>query len=409
MADAADALTVIRVTRGTGFRVQAPAGGLTNAANGAAPFGLAATAGRGRSRRASRRPSRTTSRPATSASGSRSPTPTSSSPFAADEPSFRSIARTNAVEVSAVINRQLVAADVPVRASSRQYAGGTNDAIRLSSLRARRASPSRGTAGLLGLNTAAATNQRTTPIASRGPWNLTPPGAGPRQLEIHATSTRRDPSRPADARVREPGGRQRRGDQGRDQPAARQQGGLTTLVAEPLVVALSVRRSSTEGVGARAVTGGFAVADLVGSKDAIAAADRPARFRVPSPRRTPTGSRRARRTSSTSAWRTSAPCASTPARVRLFELTVPAAPGAVTRSEPAFGSVDQPLAPGESAIVEVPFDLDARPSGSRVFILAVADLAAAALDPPASLPSLDEWHRFCLEHPSAAIRELVVA
>ena len=98
-----------------------------------------------------------------------------------------------------------------------------------------------------------------------------------------------------------------------------------------------------------------------------------------------------------------------PGRVRLFELTVPAGADAVARTDPAFGSVDQPLSPGDSAIVDVPFDLDGRPSGSRVFILAVADLAAAALDPPPSLPSLDEWHRFSLEHPSAAIRELIVA
>ena len=56
----------------------------------------------------------------------------------------------------------------------------------------------------------------------------------------------------------------------------------------------------------------------------------------------------------------------------------------------------------------MPFDLDARPSGSRVFILAVADLAATPLDPPASLATLDDWHAFCLQHPAAAIRELVV-
>ena len=307
VADAADALTVIRVTRGTGFRVQAPTGGLTNAANGAAPFGLAATAAAVLEARFA------TPEPYNLSAGDVGfrltfAHPDVVVPFAADEPSFANIARTDAVEVGAVVNRQLVAADVPVRASSRQYAGGTNDALRLSSLRAATFTVG-GTAALFGLNTGTATNQRTTPIASRGPWDLTPPGAGPRQLEIHATSSleiRLGPQTPefgnpaavSAAEVRAAINRQI------------QQGGLSTLAAEPLVVALSVRRSSTEGVGARAVTGGFGVADLVGSRTR----SRPATGRRGSARwrrTTPTGSRPARPTTSTCAWRTSAPCAST--------------------------------------------------------------------------------------------------
>jgi hypothetical protein len=96
-----------------------------------------------------------------------------------------------------------------------------------------------------------------------------------------------------------------------------------------------------------------------------------------------------------------------PARVRVFELTVTAT--TVGRSDAPLGSDNPELAPGESAIVEVRFDLDARPSGSRVFVLAVADLEGTPVDPPPSLPSLGDWHRFSLEHPQAAIRELVVA
>jgi hypothetical protein len=171
-------------------------------------------------------------------------------------------------------------------------------------------------------------------------------------------------------------------------------------------VVLSVRRSATEAAGTRAVTGGYAVADLVTSPSAIPPADRAARFGALAAhdddrlvasqpnflyvRVANAGTVRAE-----------------PARVRLFELSVGAPPS--RRSEPALGSATQPLAPGESGVVEVQFDPGAREHGSRVFVLVVADLAATPADPPPDLPTFEAWHAYTLAHPSTAIRELVVA
>jgi hypothetical protein len=403
---AVDALTVIRVTRGTGFRVQAPTDGSANAANGAAPFGLAATAAAVLEARFAR------------------PEPYDLSggdvgfrlsfvhdvvviPFTASEPAFRNIARTDAIEVAAVINRALVAADVPVRATSRNWsvAGvGANNAVRLDALRGARFTVD-GTAGLLGLNVGTATARSETPLAQRGPWNLAPPAAGPRELRLHVTTAvgirlgRRTPelANPAAAtavEVRAAINRQLA------------QGGLTTVVAEPLRVALSVRRSATEGAKSRSVTGGYAIADLVCSASAIDLEDRPERFRVLAAHdadRLVAGRENFLyvRVANVGTVRVA------PARVRVFELTVTATP--VARGDAPLGSGNPELAPGESAMVEVSFDLDARPSGSRVVVLALADLEDASLDPPSSLPTLEDWHRFSLEHPQAAIRELVVA
>jgi hypothetical protein len=324
-------------------------------------------------------------------------------PFRADDPTFRNIARADAVDVAAVVNRALVAAGVPVRASNRAYKGGSNDAVRIAALRDARFSVA-GTAGLLGLNTAA-TTRRVTPIGNRGPWDLTPPNAGPRELRIQATTTVdvrlgpgtpeiRNPAAAAAAEVRAAINRQIA------------QAGLETIVADPLEVALSVRRSVTEAVGSRVVSGGFAIADLVGSPDPIPEAGREARFRVLAAhdldRLAPShGNLIYVKVSNTGTVRLDA------ARVRLYELAVTTTP--VTGGGAPFGTVTAALAPEASAILEVPFGLDARPSGSRVFVLAIADTADAPLDPPPTFPSLDEAHGFCRDNAGAAIRELVVA
>jgi hypothetical protein len=276
--------------------------------------------------------------------------------------------------------------------------------VRLDALRGARFTVD-GTAGLLGLNVGTATARRETPLAQRGPWDLRPPPAGPRELRVHVTTAvdirlgRRTPelANPAAATAVEVRAAINR------QVA---QGGLTTVVAEPLRVALSVRRSATEGAGSRSVTGGYAIADLVGSANAIDVEDRPGRFRVivaHDADRLVAGRENFLyvRVANIGTVRVA------PARVRVFELAVTASP--VARGDAPLGSDDSELAPGGSAIAEVRFDLDARPSGSRVFVLAVADLEDAPLDPPPSLPSLGDWHRFSLEHPQAAIRELVVA
>jgi hypothetical protein len=104
------------------------------------------------------------------------------------------------------------------------------------------------------------------------------------------------------------------------------------------------------------------------------------------------------------------------ARVRLYELEPAAAPAPVPRGDP-FGTAIHELAPGESAvlapgesvILEVPYDLGARDSGSRIFVLALADDESATLDAPDTLPGLEGWHTFALHQPAVALREFVVA
>jgi len=91
-----------------------------------------------------------------------------------------------------------------------------------------------------------------------------------------------------------------------------------------------------------------------------------------------------------------------PARVRAFEVGTPATP------LPVLADVNQVLAPGDAAIVELAFNPGARTSGARLFALVVVDTVADALEPPV-FGSLDEAHGFCLEHAGAALRELVVS
>jgi hypothetical protein len=179
-------------------------------------------------------------------------------------------------------------------------------------------------------------------------------------------------------------------------------GGAIGIEAAPRRLALSVRRSATEAAPTRVVSGGYALADVVASSAQIAdAAVRARRLRTVAAhdRDAVTASQRNflyARVGNVGTVRTD------PARVRVFEV------GTQTTPAPVLATANQALAPGDAAIVELPFDLDARTTGDRVFALVVVDTAAEALDPP-DFSSLEEAHTFCLQHPAAALRELVVA
>src|SRR5262249_34827690 len=65
---------------------------------------------------------------------------------------------------------------------------------------------------------------------------------------------------------------------------------------------------------------------------------------------------------------------------------------------------------GSSGVALVTWDVPALAAGSRAFVRAAADTAGDPLDPPAAgaITSLEEAHAFCLQHPTAALREFVV-
>jgi photosystem II stability/assembly factor-like uncharacterized protein len=176
--------------------------------------------------------------------------------------------------------------------------------------------------------------------------------------------------------------------------------------AERRSLRLSVRRSATEAAATKVVSGSYALADIVGSPDEIPSADeRLTRLRALAAhdRDALTAGQRNFlyvRVANIGTVR------GNPARVRVFEVGA-ASPFAVTGQQ--ISSATEELGVGQSAVVEVPFELDDRPSGARVLVLAVADTETEALDPPQHFDSLDGAHRFCLDSTAAAMRELVVS
>ena len=413
IVDAADDdRIVLRADDRTGFTIAAPGGGLGNAANGAAPFGLAAAAV-----------------PTTLAEFARSgPYNLSAAPvrafrlrathnvtitFAPGDPAIRNIGAAFADEVAAVINRSMVDAGVPVRASGRQYPNNFQDALAVTPIGGAELTFAAAStaAGPLGMatgvtRTAAAGQSFITPFASRGPFNLTPPGSGvPRTLVctvvvnglIQFPPTTKEIPTPATATARQVRAAINR--------QCREAG--IAAIAEPRRRGLSVRRTSTEAAGTRVVTGGFGLGDLVvvpGAEVAVGA-DRQALFDVIT-----TWGRDVIAPSATN--RLYLRSANTgnvdlaAVRHRLFEVTLEpfgvAAVGA---------TATEPRVAGESGVAVMTWDVGAAAAGSRVFVIAVADTTAEPLDPTAAgvVTSLGDAHTFCIAHSNAALREFVVA
>jgi hypothetical protein len=256
----------------------------------------------------------------------------------------------------------------------------------------------------LGL-TATQAQDKFTPIGNPGPWNMAP-SPNPLALRIVVTAAVEirlgpgipglpDPPNSTAAEVRAAINRQLA------------IGGAAGVEAAPRRPTFAVRRSASEAAATRVVTGSYALAEIVATTAQIpAAADRVARLRAlaAQDRDTVTASTRNflyTRVANVGTVR------GTPARVRIFEIGTAATPLPV--ANPANANATPTLAVGDSAVVEIPFDLDARPSGARVFALAVVDTTADPLEPPPTFGSLDDAHRFCLDHAGAAIRELIVS
>jgi hypothetical protein len=187
------------------------------------------------------------------------------------------------------------------------------------------------------------------------------------------------------------------------------QGGLGSIVAEPVRRALAVRRSPNESAGRRDTLGGLALADLVATGGAVAGDDaRRALFDVVGTHGLDTIAGGADnhfylRSSNTGN------VAEAAVRHRLLLLNVGVSPvtGAVLAPP-----VVQPIAAGASIIVEFVRAVPAVPAGERRFIVAIADVDADGrrLELPtdaANAANLDAIHAFCIANPNAAIREFV--
>jgi len=395
----------------SGFTVAAPGGNLGNAANGAAPFGLSATAV------ATPTVEFATAGPYNLSGGAVTAfrvrvTHDVTIPFSVGDPAIRNLAAAFADEVAQVVNRSMIDAGIPVRADSRTYPGNFQDALAVTPIGGAELtfSAAGNAAGRLGMaigvtRTAAQGQSFITPFANRGPFNLTLATPGVDRTLVCTVVVNALIQFPATTKeipsLAEASAHQVRAAINRQ---CREAG--IGVVAERRRRGISVRQTSTEAAGTKVVTGGFGLGDLVvvpGAEVAVGAA-RDALFDVVTTwgrdvlvhsatnrlylRSTNTGN-----------------VALAAVRHRLFQVTPD--PVGVT----AVGTtVDEPRAPGVSGVAALSWDVGALEVGSRMFVLAVADTAADPVDPtlPASITSLEAAHAFWRAHPNAAIREFVV-
>ncbi len=400
---------VLRSVTGAGFTVAA-ASGSGNAANGAAPFGIS-VAGAPIQRLEFPIAGPYDLTPATRAFRLRV-THNVTVTFAVDDPAIRNIGRAFADEVAAVINRSMIDVGIPVRSDGRAYDSGFQDALAVTPLGGAQLTFAAGStaAGRLGLATgvtrsAAANQSFVTPFANRGPFNLTPNAGNPRALVCvvvvdaliqFPVTTKEIPSLGAATarQVRAAINRQCR------------EAGIG-VVAERRRHGLAVRRTPTEAVASRVVTGGFGLGDLVVVPGAEVAAGvvRDALFAVGAARGVDalapsTTNRLYLRSANTGNVDVAA------VRHRIFEVTP--TPFAIVE---VGVTVSEPRTAGSSGVAALTWDVPARASGSRVFVLAVADTPADPLDPTAAtegITSLHGAHDFCVRHPNAAMREFEV-
>jgi hypothetical protein len=399
---AEDSQVVLRTLDGSPIAVVAVAGA-ENAANGGAPFGLAAVAlpGAPDVRFATAGPYALPARRRFEIQVRRAATVT----FAAGDPELPNLGRVFATDAANVINRALVAAGLPVRATDLSFPGAGNDALSLTSLSAARFTVAGNAATTFGLTKGAASAAAvTTPFASRGPWNLTP--AAPRSLTVTATTTveiRLEPGRgglpPAGpfsaAAIRTSISRQL------------VRGGLAHVVCEPVRRRLSVRRSATETASGRQGVGSAVLADLVASPVAVpAGVARDALFDVETTHGQDTvaaaGNHFYLRVANIGNVREDA------VRHRLLLVDTSVRPLTLA---PLGAPVARALAAGTSAVVEFPAVAVAGvAAGDHRFVLAIADVDVAdqRLDPaPGDLAGLESLLDYCVRHPGAALREFV--
>lgn len=408
---AADDDRIVLIATGQGFTVAAPGGGLGNAANGAAPFGLAAVGA-----------------PTTAVEfATAGPYDLSAAPvrafrlrrthdvtitFAPDDPAIGNIARALADEVAAVVNRSMIDAGIPVRADGRAYDGGFQDALAVTPIGSAQLTFATASTAAAPLGMATGVTRPTpaiasfiTPFASRGPFNLSPIGGNPRTLVCTVVVDALIQFPPATREIPNPAAATARQVRAAINRQCREAG--LGAVAQPRRIGLAVRRTATEAAGSRVVTGGFGLGDLAVVPGAAVAAgpDREALFDVV----TAWGRDVLARSATNRLYLRSANTgnvALAAVRHRMFEITL--APFAVAAVGAA---VDEPRAAGTSGVALLTWDVGALAVDSRVFVLAIADTAADPLDPTAAgvITSLEDAHAFCLRHPNAALREFVVA
>jgi photosystem II stability/assembly factor-like uncharacterized protein len=397
-----DARILLRATGSAGFQVKAPSpSSVRNLANGAAPLGLSVAPAGSREVELARAEPYDLS--GTVGGFAVSIDHELTIPIASGE-QIRDPRHATADEIAAIVNRECVAAGVPVRATTGHFTFvKSKQALFLSRLGVATFAVSGTAAARFGVTAGQGKEASTDTPSHGGPWDVRP---APDPLELRLVVRT-----PVEIRLGKgtPGIPDEAAATAAEVRAAINRqldiGAAYGLRAEAPRLRLSVRRSATEAAASRVVSGGYAVADLFAADAAIASADaRLARLRAGAAQDLDALAPGKRnflyvRVANVGTLR------GNPARVRIFEIGG-AAPFPVSLQ--ADSSATQALGAGQSAVLEVPFELDARPSGSRVFVLAVADTPAEALEPPDAFDSLENAHRFCLDEGAAALRELVV-
>ena len=406
---------VLRATTASGFTIAAlTGGGRTNAANGAAPFGLSAVA-------AAAPVAEFATAGAYNLAGTTwafrmRATHNVTVSFTANDPAFRNQAQAFGDEVAVVLNRSLIEAGIPVRATGRTYTTGVTDAVRITPIAQARVtiSPASTAAARLGLTTgvertATAHQVFETAFANRAraasPWDLRPPVAGPLTLVmtiVVEADMQFPPSTPEIPVPATATARQVRAAMNHQFRAF----GLP-VVAERRRTGLAVRRSPTEAAASRVVTGGFGLGDLVVVPGAEVAAGvaRDALFDV----LTTFGPDVLVRSATNRLYLRSANTGNVDiaqVRHRLFHVTL--SPFGVAN---VGSTVNEARNAGASGVASLTWDVPALAAGSRAFVLAIADTVADPLDPTAAgvITTIEQAHDFCLKNSNAALREFVVA
>jgi photosystem II stability/assembly factor-like uncharacterized protein len=172
-------------------------------------------------------------------------------------------------------------------------------------------------------------------------------------------------------------------------------------------VSLWIRRSITDVDGRPSPVADRGLADLVASPVSVAPLDRQALFDLvkvhgPDPVKASADNFLYLRVANLG----TVELAQGDSRHRIYAVAIGVTPVAIAQIG---GDLQQDVPAGSSAIVEFTWNPGAASSGDRLFVLAVSDdKTHAALDPPATFPSVDALDAFCAANPSAAYRMFLV-